>query len=97
MYNDVMAVFGFQVDFWTIWGMFAQVLFFFSFVFQWAVSEKQKKSVIPMGFWIIRILATILLIIYVFVRRDLVFLVSSVLQIGIYLRNIMLIKNENKK
>lgn len=89
-----MDIFGFKVDFWTAWGLMAQVVFFMSFVFQWMVSEKHKKSIIPKGFWILRIIASVMLIFYVFVRRDLVFLVSLTLQIIIYSRNISLITNE---
>jgi len=91
-----MEVAGFKIDLWTLWGLAAQTVFFLSFVFQWLVSEKERKSVIPMGFWILRIIASIMLIAYVFNRRDLVFLVSLLLQILIYTRNIKLIKNENK-
>lgn len=91
-----MDLFGFKVDFWTAWGLMAQVVFFMSFVFQWMVSEKYKKSIIPKGFWILRIIASVMLIFYVFVRRDLVFLVSLTLQIIIYSRNISLISNEEK-
>ena len=91
-----MEVFGFKFDLWTLWGLAAQGVFFLSFVFQWVVSEKEKKSVIPMGFWILRIVDSLMLVAYVFVRKDLVFLLSSILQIAIYARNINLIKNEGK-
>lgn len=95
-YNWDMNLYGFTVDLWTLWGLAAQGVFFFSFVFQWAASEKERKSVIPMGFWVLRIIASLMLIVYVLERRDIVFLISLVLQIAIYLRNISLIKNENK-
>jgi len=92
-----MEIIGFKVDLWTVWGLVAQGVFFLSFVVQWIVSEKEKKSIIPIQFWILRIVASLLLIVYVVVRRDFVFFVSLILQIVIYLRNISLIKNESKK
>ena len=92
-----MELFGFKVDPWTLWGFFAQGIFFLSFVYQWAVSEKENKSVIPLGFWVLRIIASIMLIAYVLQRRDIVFLVSLALQIVIYIRNISLIRNGKTK
>lgn len=89
-------ILGFQIDLWTIWGFVAQFLFFGSFVVQWWKSEKAKKSYIPIEFWIIRLAASLMLVVYVYVRRDLVFMVSLVLQMAIYIRNIYLIKNEQK-
>ncbi len=88
---------GFKIDLWTVWGLAAQGIFFLSFVFQWAVSEKEKRSVIPTGFWVLRIIASIMLIFYVLQRRDVVFLISIFLQIAIYMRNINLISNAKAK
>lgn len=88
---------GFYFDWWTAWGMLAQVVFFGSFVVQWWKSEKARKSVLPAEFWVIRIIGTLMLIVYVFVRKDIVFLVSLFLQLFIYFRNIVLIKNEKDK
>ena len=85
-------IYGFKVDFWTLWGFFGQFLFFFSFVVQWYHSEKRKKSHLPIDFWYCRILASILSIVYVIVRKDIVFTISLILQMGIYLRNVYLIR-----
>ena len=92
-----MDLAGFKVDLWTVWGLTAQGVFFLSFVVQWIVSEREKKSVIPISFWILRIVASVMLILYVFQRRDIVFLISLFLQILIYSRNISLIKNGSKE
>ena len=86
------SIYGFKIDFWTLWGLFAQFLFFFSFVVQWYHSEKKKESHLPVEFWYFRILASVLSIFYVIVRRDVVFLISLILQLGIYFRNIYLIR-----
>lgn len=85
------------MDLWTLWGLMAQMVFFLSFLFQWIVSERKKKSVIPLEFWTLRIIGSVMLIIYVWERRDVVFLVSLILQIFIYTRNISLIKNESER
>jgi lipid-A-disaccharide synthase-like uncharacterized protein len=88
-----MNVFGFfEIDLWTLWGLFAQFVFFSSFVYQWYISEKKKESHLPLGFWYLRIAGSIMLFAYVFQRRDLVFFISIILQLLIYFRNVALIK-----
>lgn len=86
------TIFGFKLDFWTLWGFVAQFFFLLSFVVQWYHSEKKKVSYIPVDFWYLRIFASVWLIVYVIVRKDLVFLAALVLQMGIYFRNVYLIR-----
>ena len=68
------------------------MFFLASFVVQWYHSEKQKMSVLPVDFWYLRIFASLWLIVYVIIRKDAVFLFALVLQLGIYWRNIHLIR-----
>jgi lipid-A-disaccharide synthase-like uncharacterized protein len=84
----------FLIDFWTIWGFVAQLLFLSSFVVQWYMSEKLKKSCLPKQFWILRLVGSIMLLVYVFKRHDIVFLTGISLQMFIYMRNLILIKNQ---
>ena len=86
------AIYGFKIDFWTLWGFLGQFFFLLSFVVQWYRSEKKKESYLPIDFWYLRIFASLLLIVYVIARKDIVFLIALVLQMGIYLRNIQLIR-----
>lgn len=86
----------FKLDIWTLFGFFAQFIFFLRFVVQWYVSEREKKSVIPMGFWYLSIIGSIMIAIYAVVRRDIVFTMSTILALGIYMRNIALRKNEKQ-
>ena len=83
-----------NVDVWTAFGFFAQFIFFMRFVVQWYASEKHKKSIFPMSFWYLSIAGSILICIYAVVRRDIVFTTSTILSMGIYMRNIMLRKKE---
>jgi lipid-A-disaccharide synthase-like uncharacterized protein len=89
-------LFGFKIDLWTVWGFFAQFLFFMSFVVQWYKSEKKQTSYLPLEFWVIRITATVLLTVYVLIRKDLVLLISYILQMFMYARNIYLYKKKNR-
>jgi len=83
----------FYVDFWTIWGLASQSLFFLSLIIQWYQSEKAKRSILPQAFWWLRLAGSLMLIAYVLHRRDIVFLLAALLQIVIYLRNIALMRN----
>jgi lipid-A-disaccharide synthase-like uncharacterized protein len=87
-----MTYFGFTVDFWTIWGLAAQGLFLGSFVVQWLKSEQKKSSHLPVEFWYMRLLGSAMTFAYVIVRRDLVFLLATILQSLIYFRNIHLMR-----
>jgi lipid-A-disaccharide synthase-like uncharacterized protein len=85
-----------NIDLWTLFGFFAQFIFFLRFVVQWYASEKQKKSVIPMSFWYLSIVGSILICAYSIVRHDIVFITSTILSLVIYSRNIVLRKKEKE-
>jgi len=91
------TIFGFTIDFWTLWGFFGQFFFFLSFVVQWYHSEKKQMSHLPADFWYLRIFASFWLISYVIVRKDLVFLAALVLQLVIYFRNVHLIRKNGQQ
>ena len=63
-------IFGFHVDFWTIWGFAAQGVFFSSFVIQWLKSEKEKNSYLPKEFWYLRLLGSAMTFVYEMCIRD---------------------------
>ena len=85
-----------KIDFWTLFGFFAQFIFFLRFVVQWYASERQKKSIIPMSFWYLSIVGAILICAYAIVRHDIVFITSTILSLAIYGRNIILRKREKE-
>ncbi|MDE2028493.1 MAG: lipid-A-disaccharide synthase N-terminal domain-containing protein [Candidatus Omnitrophica bacterium] len=89
-----MYFYNFHIDAWTIIGLAGQFLFFLSFAVQWYRSEQAKRSILPQEFWLLRLIASLLLIAYVLHRRDIVFLIAAILQIIFYLRNIILIKGQ---
>jgi lipid-A-disaccharide synthase-like uncharacterized protein len=79
---------------WLLVGFGGQVLFMGRFVIQWFVSERQRRSVIPVSFWYLSIVGALVLLAYAVHRRDPVFIVGQGLGVGIYLRNLHLIKIE---
>lgn len=87
----------FDLDFWIIFGFVGQTMFFMRFFVQWIESERQKKSVIPVSFWYFSLLGTAILAVYALHRQDPVFIVGQTLGFFIYIRNLMLIREAEKK
>lgn len=78
-------------------GIVSQVLFTFRFVYQWLHSEVRKKSSLPMGFWIISLSGSLLILLYAIFRKDPVLLAGHLFGSVVYIRNmILLIRNAKK-
>jgi lipid-A-disaccharide synthase-like uncharacterized protein len=75
----------------VIFGFAAQFVFFLRFVVQWYESERRGRSHIPIAFWYLSVLGGLMILVYAILERNLVFSCASVLSLGIYLRNLMLI------
>lgn len=78
---------------WLLVGLLGQALFMMRFVIQWIHSERQRKSVVPLSFWYFSILGALTLLVYSIYRKDPVFILGQVLGIGIYMRNLALIRS----
>lgn len=78
-------------DPWVLFGFAAQSLFAGRFLWQWFVSEKKKRSTIPLGFWILSMVGGIMLFVYACRQRDPVFIAGQGLGVIVYIRNLMLI------
>ncbi len=74
--------------FWVSVGLFGQFLFFMRFLIQWIVTEKNKKSTIPVAFWFFSISGGIILLVYSIYRKDPVFILGQGLGVLIYSRNL---------
>lgn len=73
-----------------IWGSAGQIIFTFRFVYQWIYSENRKDSVLPLGFWIISTIGSLMIFTYAIYRLDPVLFAAHSLGLFIYLRNILL-------
>lgn len=80
------------LDAWVLFGFLAQFIFFLRFAVQWWASEKEKKSVVPMSFWYLSIVGSVMILIYAIRQQDIVFITAQFLALFIYVRNIMLHK-----
>ncbi len=71
-------------------GAIGQLLLNLRFVYQWYYSEKHKSSILPLGFWIISTIASVLILTYASYRLDPVLLVAQGMGIFVYVRNIII-------
>ena len=79
----------------TVWltvGFLGQFVFFLRFFIQWLVSERKKKSVIPVIFWYLSIAGGCVLLLYAIYRKDPVFIAGQGCGLFVYARNLYLIK-----
>jgi len=73
-----------------ILGATGQLMLNFRFIYQWYYSEKNKTSILPLGFWIISTVASVFILIYASYRIDPVLLVAQGMGIFVYVRNIFI-------
>ena len=83
-------------DLWLLFGLFAHFIFFSRFVLQWLYSEKYKKSMVPLSFWYLSIIGSIMILIYALHIKDPVFIIAHSFAIFIFLRNITFYKNNGQ-
>jgi lipid-A-disaccharide synthase-like uncharacterized protein len=76
---------------WVLLGLMGQVLFTGRMVLQWLVSEKAKRSVVPVGFWWMSLAGASMLMVYFIWRRDVVGVLGQSAGWLIYVRNLWLI------
>ena len=78
-----------------ILGIIAQLIFIFRFIYQWIISEKEKTSQLPLGFWRISLLGSMLILTYAIFRIDIVLMLAHSIGMMVYLRNIFLWKKQS--
>lgn len=76
---------------WVALGLGGQILFTGRMVVQWIVSEKRRRSTIPVSFWWMSLIGATMLLIYFVWRRDIVGILGQATGWFIYVRNLTLI------
>ncbi|CEK11207.1 lipid-A-disaccharide synthase N-terminal domain-containing protein [Legionella hackeliae] len=79
---------------WLALGLIGQGIFSARFIVQWLVSEKEKKSIIPVAFWYLSLLGGLTLLVYSIYKQDPVFILGQSTGVFIYARNLYLIQRE---
>lgn len=77
-----------------LWGVAGQITFTFRFIYQWIYSERKGESCLPMGFWIISIIGSAMIISYAIYRLDPVLFLGQGFGVLVYCRNIMIIRKQ---
>ena len=78
-------------------GFTGQAMFFMRFFVQWLYSEKHKRSMIPTAFWYFSLAGSSLLLTYAIIKKDPVFIVGQSTGFIIYIRNLILIRREQRE
>ena len=80
-----------EPHYWLYLGFAGQLLFGLRFVVQWVASERKGESIIPIYFWYLSLVGSMILLAYAIFRRDPVFIMGQSTGFIVYMRNLMLI------
>ena len=53
-----------------VFGSLGQIIFTLRFVYQWLYSRRKNESVLPLGFWLISLTGSLIIVAYALYRRD---------------------------
>jgi lipid-A-disaccharide synthase-like uncharacterized protein len=80
-----------EPHYWLYLGFAGQLLFGLRFLVQWVASERKGESIIPIYFWYLSLIGSMILLAYAIFRRDPVFILGQSTGFIVYTRNLMLI------
>ncbi len=72
------------------WGGAGQLIFTLRFVYQWYYSEREQESVIPIGFWVISLVGSLMIMSYAVLRLDPVLFLGQIFGTVAYSRNFII-------
>jgi lipid-A-disaccharide synthase-like uncharacterized protein len=78
------------------WGLLGQCVFTFRFIYQLIVAEKRHESILPLGFWLLSISGSLMVLSYAVIRRDPVLFIGQLFGCVVYGRNILLIRRQGR-
>lgn len=79
-----------------IWGSIGQVIFTLRFVYQWIYSERKKESSLPLGFWFLSLVGSLMILSYAVIRKDPVLFIGQLFGFVIYIRNVYILLKHDK-
>ncbi len=86
-----------KIPLWLLlFGSAGQILFTLRFVYQWLYSRRKGESQLPEMFWIISLAGSLSIVTYGIIRTDMVLIIGQSFGVIAYIRNLYLLKNENK-
>jgi lipid-A-disaccharide synthase-like uncharacterized protein len=81
---------------WLLLGFGGQIIFSARFLIQWLASEKAGRSTIPRAFWYLSLAGGLMILAYASYTRDPVFIAGYAPTALIYVRNLVLLKREER-
>ena len=81
---------------WAVVGFIGQGMFFMRFVVQWVTSERQRQSVIPVGFWYLSIVGALISLGYAIHIESWPFTLGQACGFVVYFRNLYLIRRHRR-
>lgn len=81
---------------WLGIGLIGQAMFSMRFLIQWLLSEKHRRSVMPIAFWYFSLAGGVTLLAYAIHRADPVFILGQSTGILIYSRNLYFVLKEKR-
>jgi len=80
----------------VIFGSLGQIIFTLRFVYQWIYSIRKNQSMLPLGFWVISLVGSGIIVIYGTIRLDPILIMGQSVGFIAYTRNIILYRKELK-
>jgi lipid-A-disaccharide synthase-like uncharacterized protein len=82
---------------WLGIGFLGQSLFFSRWLLQWVASERQAESHIPISFWYMSLIGSLIVLAYAIHRIDPVFIAGQSVGTVVYVRNLILLHRAKKR
>ena len=87
-----------KVPLWLlVYGSLGQIVFTLRFVYQWIYSRKRHESMLPLGFWLISLSGSAIIVSYAIVRHDPVLILGQSTGLVVYIRNIWILHKAKKR
>jgi lipid-A-disaccharide synthase-like uncharacterized protein len=84
-------------SYWIAFGLLGNAAFFSRFLVQWIESERAGRSLVPVAFWWLSILGSVILLVYAIHRRDPIFVIAYLPNAFVYTRNLILLRREQRQ
>ena len=85
-----------EATWWDVVGYTGQLVFFSRFIVQWIASEKRGESVVPVAFWYLSIIGSLICLAYALSTFKIPFILAYLFNCIPYVRNLMLIWAKKK-
>lgn len=79
-----------------LFGSAGQIIFTLRFIYQWLYSRQKHESILPLGFWLISLVGSLIIVSYALVRHDPVLILGQSVGLIVYSRSVFLIQRNKR-